>query len=388
MLQWRFNKNYSVTRCRSALVAFSFLYAIAYCSIYRDSLGLNIVPWASTYALVVIFVMSRAVRIGLREPVIRMSSEAIHLPRALLPPKIIPTRDIKSLEAIQFRGATVGILIGRLGATPRIVEREHFLAPQDFDEFLVELTIGLPHVPLAPKVANDGRRSALSGDRKFPIIGILSIILCVTYALTLDPLSFEIDNRALELGALTKFSVTTSQWYRIPAAFFLHSSPAHLFVNLFSFAIVGRGVNSIIGTPRFVFVLVLSAAFGSISSVVFSSYDYVVGASGGLMGALAIFVSFSLACHQRLPGSVSLPPQLVMLVVGLQLLSDAVTSNVDIVSHIGGGAVGAGYAVWLIKSHSLPIPAASTGSRLLAVTLACAYIAGLCTFLRHYLSFV
>ena len=92
--------------------------------------------------------------------------------------------------------------------------------------------------------------------------------------------------------ALFAPSISTSQWWRLLTAGFLHGSVLHLLFNVYILWVLGSQLENILGKTKFVVIYFVSLIGGSIASFLFSPFGtYSIGASGaifGLMGAMLV----------------------------------------------------------------------------------------------------
>lgn len=87
-----------------------------------------------------------------------------------------------------------------------------------------------------------------------------------------------------------------NQWYRLVTAGFLHGSPLHLFVNMFSLYIFGPTVEMVLGTATFLIVYFGSLLAADAFSLAFKwkepEYN-AVGASGAVSGVVLSYCTFA-----------------------------------------------------------------------------------------------
>lgn len=103
-----------------------------------------------------------------------------------------------------------------------------------------------------------------------------------------------------QLGALWPGSLADpAEWWRVPAAMFLHFGWPHLILNMFSLAILGRMVEAAFGTLRMGAIYAIGG-LGSMAMVValmqarVLQADFLVGASGAIMALIGAWTGRAL----------------------------------------------------------------------------------------------
>lgn len=316
-------------------------------------------------------------------PEIYVLEGVIHLPGVIRNDRRLQIEDIRSLERHCTHRHDFGVFVGRAKRSPVFIQQEIFASPHDFEEFIriVSLSIraNLPERTLEETEAVIVRRKNLN---HLPLI-ILASLLFATFLICSASIE-RISDSALELGCLTKNSLQPSQLYRFGSSFFLHINPWHLGLNIICLAIVGRNVQVILGLDRFVNILFLSAFGGSLFSLAFSSFDAVIGASGGVMGLLGAYSFLCLKYQTDLPGSVQTSVRMVLLALVLQVVFDIATPAVDSCSHAGGFFTGLLYVSIATNRRRLRAAAPSIAERFIAVAISLAIASALVQFFARY----
>lgn len=141
------------------------------------------------------------------------------------------------------------------------------------------------------------------------------------------------------MGALHGPSVLDGQLWRLAAGAFLHLDPAHLATNLVVLVAVGRPVEALLGTARWLILFGGALLGGTVASLIFTP-GLAVGASGGLLGLLAGCAVLAITRGEALPA------RLRLLVRSATLLALAVTvvqslqPGIDMAAHVGGALAG------------------------------------------------
>ncbi len=137
-------------------------------------------------------------------------------------------------------------------------------------------------------------------------------------------------------GALAGRAVGDGEWWRVLTAGFLHYGPIHLALNMFILFILGRVLEPMIGTPRFVAVYLVSLVAGSLGALLLTDPGtFTVGASGAVYG---VFGATLLMARHR--GDNMLLQQLGFWLV-LNLVFTFARPGISIGGHLGGLIAGA-----------------------------------------------
>ena len=151
-------------------------------------------------------------------------------------------------------------------------------------------------------------------------------------------------------GANMKEAVRGGQYYRLISSVFLHAHWAHLGLNMFVLAILGRMAEQIVGTLWFIGVFVLSGVVGSVASFLFGEAPLSVGASGAIFGVLGAMIAALATGKGRWPDAWRRSLMTILLILGgLSLLPGLQMKVIDNWAHIGGLVGGAlvGGMAWI-----------------------------------------
>lgn len=184
----------------------------------------------------------------------------------------------------------------------------------------------------------------------------------------------------VRMGSMVPERALAGEWWRFLACTFLHGGVLHLALNGLGLWMLGRSLEPLIGTPRFVFIYFASGLAGSLASSLFVTSQS-VGASGAIWGLLGAHAA--LAFHPR----PLLPPPLVAMAqraaaanLGLNLLN-SFNPHIDVAAHVGGGSMGALALVLMalsggLSSHGRGPRSAGLALRAAAGMLAVVFVAG------------
>lgn len=149
------------------------------------------------------------------------------------------------------------------------------------------------------------------------------------------------------MGAAVRPLVLSGQWWRLVTDAFLHASLLHLGANMFSLWMVGRVVEVLLGTRRFLLVYAAGAVCGSVLGLV-GSAGPLVGASAAILALLApLFVLTYRVQHGR--GLARVGRTLVQWAPTILLLvaQGALIPNISNLAHVGG-VLGGGLATLFV----------------------------------------
>jgi membrane associated rhomboid family serine protease len=207
------------------------------------------------------------------------------------------------------------------------------------------------------------RRVTWSQPRVGTVVVALLVTLVVVHTLV------EQDRSILVLYGNRRADIVAGEYYRLLTSAFLHSSWIHLAVNCFSLAYLGMLVEGTIGRARFAVLYLLSAAGGSVATMLVGP-PFSVGASGAIFGVTG--AAWVILRRRRLDTG-----PLVGLTV-LNLLASFMFPDINWVSHVGGLATGvvvaSGFA--LAESRSRPLLREAATAVVAAVVLGALVMAG------------
>ncbi len=144
----------------------------------------------------------------------------------------------------------------------------------------------------------------------------------------------------LRLGALKYSLLMDGQWWRMFAALFLHYGWPHIIMNMFALWTIGPFAEYALGFRRFMIVYFL-CGLGSMAVVVRFGTEFIVGASGAIMGLVGATAALMLrgwlqakadAARQRLTA--------VIMVLAMQTVFDALVPQISMTAHLSGAVIG------------------------------------------------
>jgi rhomboid protease GluP len=130
------------------------------------------------------------------------------------------------------------------------------------------------------------------------------------------------------------------QWWRLVTAGFLHGGLIHIAMNSMGLYYLGRDVEHLYGTARYIVFYFLSTVVGFLASALRPG-PVSVGASAGIFGLLGVMIAYTHRRHD--PLNAAMRSQYVTW-AGINLLIGFTSSAVDNAAHVGGLAAGFGLA--------------------------------------------
>lgn len=298
---------------------------------------------------------------------ITIEGDTIKIPRFGRSPTQLKLSNINSIQKCYFFKELAGILVGQPARPAVMIERRVFHCENDFyrcvqilensscqNQKAAEQIVGVP--------IRQDKRDGWRAD-------FLAVTMIVLYGfLSVDGID-KIDDEVIHYAGLSKDLFTSGEYYRLFTSLSIHYSPFHLLPNVISLSIVGRHIIMIFGAARFANIVFFSAICGSLLSLAFSPYQFVLGASGGIFGLISAHVYAYARFPRQLPSSVSISIKTFSCILALQIALDLFGHGGDIYSHLGGGAFGFLYALCVFNKRLLSEAANPTRSELYVSTL-------------------
>lgn len=164
----------------------------------------------------------------------------------------------------------------------------------------------------------------------------------------------------LRLGGMRPILIAHGEWWRLVIPIFLHGGLLHILFNSWVLADLGRQVEEIYGSARYLFLYVTTGMFSFLVSMIWmvfahgqaGLYGLSIGASGSLMGLIGLIIAIT----QRRGGAYMrmIRGRMVQWVVYIFVLG--IFFNADHAAHAGG--LVAGYLLGRIFADREPLNAA------------------------------
>jgi len=196
------------------------------------------------------------------------------------------------------------------------------------------------HASLAADIPPDARRFIERLNATRPL-ATYAIAVMITAVFGLELLLGGTDSTVvlMRMGALSRERVLEGEIWRMASATFLHGGFAHFAFNTFVLVSLGRSLERVIGTWRFLSLYGLSCLGGSALSLVFLD-GIGVGASGGLWGLLVAEAVLAWRSQGILPELYIVQARKAATFNLVLNLVNSFRPHVDMWAHFGGGAVG------------------------------------------------
>lgn len=175
-------------------------------------------------------------------------------------------------------------------------------------------------------------------DKPYGTYGFLALNIAIFFILTLAA-KYSGDNYYDLLdtyGSKYNSKILAGEYWRLFTPIFLHVNEIHLLMNSYFLYSIGKLVEGIYGSSKFIFVYLIAGVMGNIASFAFSPYTS-VGASGALMGMLGALLYYGLenpTQFKRYFGYNIIANIVIMVIFGLS------NSHIDNYAHFGGMAGG------------------------------------------------
>jgi len=167
---------------------------------------------------------------------------------------------------------------------------------------------------------------------------IAANILAYLTAILLSGNIIDMDNRTLVgLGALYgPMVVLGGEWWRLPAAMFLHGGMTHLLMNMFSLYIVGRPMELYFRPRSYLSLYLLTGIIGGMISIAVHPQTVGIGASGAIFGIFGALGGYFLEYRRELGDQARVIMKDFGLILGINLLLGFSIPNIDVSAHVGG----------------------------------------------------
>ncbi len=143
----------------------------------------------------------------------------------------------------------------------------------------------------------------------------------------------------IRFGAKFNALIQEGQYWRLVTPIFLHVGLFHLLFNQYALWILGRDVERLFGSARFVILYLLAGVWGNVASMLFVE-AISAGASGAIFGLVGAQLAFLWVNRERL-GELGRQQSLNLLVIiGLNLTFGMAVPGIDNWNHMGGLVAG------------------------------------------------
>jgi rhomboid protease GluP len=185
---------------------------------------------------------------------------------------------------------------------------------------------------------------SVPGGRRTPVVYLFLLINAAVFGLEVQLGGSTNPYVLQQLGALDPFRVTArGEYWRLFTTLFLHYGALHLLLNSYPLWLVGRVLESSMGSVRFLLAYVLAGLGSSVGVVLLWRYEWIrvdllVGASGSVVGLIGVWAGLLLR-HRTTPMAGRTLLVLLVIVV-VQTLFDYYTPQISMAAHLCGLASG------------------------------------------------
>jgi membrane associated rhomboid family serine protease len=141
--------------------------------------------------------------------------------------------------------------------------------------------------------------------------------------------------------ALSGVAIENGQWYRFFTVALVHGGWLHLLFNMLALFSLGNSIENYLGKNKYIFILITSLLFGSLTSYLFNPLTSIaVGSSGMIFGLFGVLLVIGKQMGANLKEGLGL--------IALNLIIPLVIPGIDWKAHLGGLFAGA-LATLLVK---------------------------------------
>ena len=181
------------------------------------------------------------------------------------------------------------------------------------------------------------------------VIGLVFLLIVFSRELAVHHLqTSDIEyGHLIVLASKNNNAIDSGQYWRIGSSMLLHGGLFHLLINGYALYVLGKVLEKLYGTRRFLVLFLVSGFCGGLASYVFTP-DNSVGASGAIFGVLGAAVVFGFRFDELLPARVrrALTFGLVPW-VAINIFIGIAYPRIDNAAHVGGLIGGSIVALFL-----------------------------------------
>lgn len=185
-------------------------------------------------------------------------------------------------------------------------------------------------------------------DKRYPVTSsllLLSVLLFLVMLLTRG-FDYASGQTLFDFGAMYGMAIRSfpSQIWRLVTAMFVHIGFEHLLMNMVTLYFLGRQVETIFGSRKFLILYLLSGVMGNVFVFLWTPGVLSAGASTSLYGLFAAVIVLRYAV--RNPYIQQLGQTYLTLFV-INIGFSLITPGISLAGHLGGAVAGALLAVFL-----------------------------------------
>ncbi|WP_411170292.1 rhomboid family intramembrane serine protease [Clostridium sp. MB05] len=206
-------------------------------------------------------------------------------------------------------------------------------------------------IPIVDYISNIDKKRKISFNEykvTYTII-IVNILLFLIEVIKSKHLIYIDDNTLKEMGAKVNDLINSGEAYRLLTSAFLHGGIIHIFFNMSALNIIGREVEAVYGSKRYILIYFISALGGSVFSYLFSPNIPSVGASGAIFGLLGAMLILGLKERDKIGKQYV---KNILETICLNVIIGITIPNIDNLAHLGGLVIGALASFILFKKKN------------------------------------
>lgn len=185
--------------------------------------------------------------------------------------------------------------------------------------------------------------------KKYPILSIMVSICSILALLTTVAGGYTTEN-ILKFGGYQSDLVNHGEFWRLITYAFMHGNYTHFFMNMTFMIILGRPLESALGSVKFLFFYMLVAMFtGIILHLVYSSNVVSSGSSGVGYGFLGIYLFIILFRKKMLLHD---DQKFILTFIAIGLISSFIIPSSSLTGHLAGMGIGFIISPFLLSKAS------------------------------------
>jgi hypothetical protein len=202
-----------------------------------------------------------------------------------------------------------------------------------------------PRVRVTLKQTPEKKREPRNWYRRHPVATYGLIGTCVLVFVAANVVLPNLPGTTDPNASLYGLTFSPGNGLVIPGIFshmFAHANAMHLFVNMLALYFFGPVVERIYGIPRYLLIYFAAGLFAALAQSAIYPDGLLLGASGALMGVLAVFVRYFPRAKLLLYFVIPLPAWLAMVIwLGFNLIGPfLMPRGMAYIAHLGGFAAG------------------------------------------------
>ena len=205
-------------------------------------------------------------------------------------------------------------------------------------------------IPIINYMINENNNKKKINFRKYKVTYTIIILNILMYLIEIIKSRNLIDINIytlIEIGAKVNILINRGEIYRLITSTFLHGGIMHILFNMSALNIIGKEVEYIYGSKKYILIYILSALSGSLFSYLFNPNSVSVGASGAIFGLLGAMLVFGLKEKDKIGKQYV---KNILETLAINVIIGITISNIDNYAHLGGLIMGAISALILFKS--------------------------------------